>query len=524
MDELKNILRTFLKANNLNCSLGEISNLKQIGEGGNGVVFSGELQGLEIAVKFLVNPTKSKLTRFKAEYLNVLILPESKLIAKPLLYEEYNIDEKQFPAIIMKKYDNHYVRPETPTLAGLKNLCRFLTTALDFIHSQGIIHRDLKPDNILVADNELVLSDFGIASYNPEVFKLRAETKQGERIANRLFSAPEQEEANTQAHPTMDIYALGQILHWYATDTTHRGTDRTQISTIIENSEIYDFIIEKCLAQNPKNRFQSIKQLRDEANKVLNRPKQPKLVVNSMDYLVPFGMALGASFPKGISRANYSDDKKIIDRLITNIAKNCSWKQYFWWLDADDAASTCNFLKIDDETWLMGETAGGEEIRIKSVWVFHDVSYHADTVLLNLAAMPPFGIYEDNTLKKWEELTKEEELKNNSNFYRTVIPWEEAALVDNKFYVSRAEFDNGFAEVDDEVINLSEHEVSIRTRHLKEKSILIGTHFNSFWHRENNKTCRNFLKKHNGGEGITERIFLDFVWEIRRRKYEDVYE
>ncbi len=166
----------------------------------------------------------------------------------------------------------------------------------------------------------------------------------------------------------------------------------------------------------------------------------------------------------------------------------------------------------------------GIEIRIKSVWVFHDVSYHADTVLLNLKAMPPFGIYEDDTLKRWEELAKAEEFKNESNFYRTFIPSEEAALVDNKFYVSRAEFDNSFAEVDGEVINLSEHEVSIRMRHLKEKSIFIGTHFNSFWHRENNKTCRNFLKKHNGGEGITEKIFLDFVWEIRRRKYEDRYE
>ena len=93
MDELKNTLRTFLRSNNLSCNLGEISNLRQIGEGGNGIVFSGELQGFEIAIKFLVNPTKDKLTRFKAEYLNVSILPEHKSISKPLLYEEYEIEE-----------------------------------------------------------------------------------------------------------------------------------------------------------------------------------------------------------------------------------------------------------------------------------------------------------------------------------------------------------------------------------------------------------------------------------------------
>lgn len=517
MDELKNTLRKFLNTNNLSCSLGEISNLKQIGEGGNGIVFSGELQGFEIAVKFLINPTKDKLTRFKAEYLNVSILPQNRLISKPLLYEEYEIEGNLFPAILMKKYEGRFIRRDEPTFEGLEELYGFLITVLRFIHSQGIIHRDLKPDNILINENEIVLSDFGIASYNPEIFKLRAETRKGERIANRLFSAPEQEEANTQAHPTMDIYALGQILHWYATGATHRGTNRIRVSAIIPNSEIYDFIIEKCLAQNPADRFQSIEDLKNATKEYKEKREAARRVVNPMDYLRPFGMALSASFPKGLGTATFSDNKGKIDRLITNIAKNCNWDHNFWWISGSGESSECNFVKMDDETWFMGLPGMGDEIRIKSVWVFHDVTFYADTVLLNLAPMSSFGIFEEDTLERWERN------KETDRFYCETIPWEEAAMINNEFYVTLQECDSGFAEVGDEIIDLSEHEVSKRSRILGEKSILIGTFFNSFMRRENEKTAEAFLTKFNGGDGITKENFLELVQKMRHHKYESRY-
>ncbi len=517
MDELKNTLRKFLKTNNLICSLGEISNLQQIGEGGNGLVFSGEIEGFEIAIKFLINPSKSKLVRFKAEYLNVLTLPENELIAKPILFTEFTIENKLYPAIIMKRYERHIYRPEKPSLSGLNTLFKLLVNALEFIHSHGIIHRDLKPDNILFDNGKILLADFGIASFNPEIFKLRADTKKGERIANRLFSAPEQEEPNAKAHPTMDIYALGQILQWYVTGSTHRGTNRIKLSSLIENEKIYDFIVEKCLAQNPAERFQTIEELKNFVEEYKEKEIAKKNRVEPMDYLHSFGMALSASFPKGLNTATFSDDKRRIARLIANIAENCNWKQYFWWISGSGESSEGSFTKIDDETWFIGVPEMGEEIRIKSVWVFHDVTFYADTVLLNLEAMPSFGIFEEDTLERWERN------KVTDDFYRETVPWEEAVLVDNEFYVTLQEFDSGFAEVGEDIIDLSKYETSKRSRNLGKKSILIGTFFNSFMRQENEKTAEEFLTKYNGGDGITKENFLELVRKMRYHKYRNRY-
>lgn len=49
--------------------VGKITDLHQIGEGGNGLVYKGKLQGFDIAAKLLVNEDKEKKDRFLAEYI-----------------------------------------------------------------------------------------------------------------------------------------------------------------------------------------------------------------------------------------------------------------------------------------------------------------------------------------------------------------------------------------------------------------------------------------------------------------------
>ena len=54
------------------CAFGDIEiDIKnnRLGQGGNGVVFSGVLGKYDVAVKFLINYSKKKLERFKAEYI-----------------------------------------------------------------------------------------------------------------------------------------------------------------------------------------------------------------------------------------------------------------------------------------------------------------------------------------------------------------------------------------------------------------------------------------------------------------------
>jgi serine/threonine-protein kinase len=240
----KNTLRQFLRSNPFPTKLGDITITREIGEGANGLVYEGVLNGNPVAVKFLVEAHSQKLTRFKAEFFNVLLLPINQFVARPLFYDELQLPEASFPGIVLQKYDGNLQRPNNPTKETLRSLTEFLLNALNFIHSHGIIHRDIKPANILVDGKEYALADFGIASYNPDLFHLKAETKSEERLANRLFSAPEQEDGGIQAHATMDIYALGQVIQWFVTGSVHRGTKRTRISSVLPDSDEYDFIVE----------------------------------------------------------------------------------------------------------------------------------------------------------------------------------------------------------------------------------------------------------------------------------------
>ena len=149
MQDIRKLLQDYIKKNSLTFQLGEMAKLAPIGEGGNGLVYAGELNGIPVAVKFLVNNASQKLQRFKAEYLNVVLLPANPFVAKPIAYEELHIESETFAAIILKKYDSALKRPPTPTLEDIQRLFSFLLDALKFIHSQGIIHRDLKPEVVV---------------------------------------------------------------------------------------------------------------------------------------------------------------------------------------------------------------------------------------------------------------------------------------------------------------------------------------------------------------------------------------
>ena len=54
-------------------------------------------------------------------------------------------------------------------IEGGKNLlARFMfeiSDALAFMHSKGVIHHDIKPDNILISDNHIRITDFGISAH-----------------------------------------------------------------------------------------------------------------------------------------------------------------------------------------------------------------------------------------------------------------------------------------------------------------------------------------------------------------------
>jgi len=123
--------------------------------------------------------------------------------------------------------------------------------ALAEAHSKGIIHRDLKPANVMLTRNGVKVLDFGLAK-----FHMRPD--EGFTVANAVmgtpaYMAPEQREGK-ECDARTDIFALGLVLYEMAA-----GTRAPQgVAPPLEHlPEKLAHVIERCLPQEPNERWQS---------------------------------------------------------------------------------------------------------------------------------------------------------------------------------------------------------------------------------------------------------------------------
>ena len=125
---------------------------------------------------------------------------------------------------------------------------RQLLDVLDYLHSHQVLHLDLKPDNILLTriNDDVKLIDFGFC-YTDTFPDTTGRTES--------YAAPEQlSTVNSQLSIQTDLYAFGKILE------------------LLPNHYIYNKVIARCTAENPSNRYQSIKEVaRTIANSVRSR-------------------------------------------------------------------------------------------------------------------------------------------------------------------------------------------------------------------------------------------------------------
>ncbi|MGX6972727.1 protein kinase domain-containing protein [Vagococcus lutrae] len=487
------IISSFIKGNNksVTSKLGEISNLEQIGQGGNGLVYAGIQNNQEVAIKFLVEDTQSsKLERFKAEYFNINLIEERTNIVNYINYEEIHLDADNIvPAIIMKRYDKSLkkLRESTPEISEkvFIKLFDFLLNTLEKIHRNGIIHRDIKPENILVTqETDFVLADFGIANYNDDLYTLKAKTERKERLGNYEFSAPEQAKKGAVPAPSMDIYALGQVCQWYVFGETHRGTNRKRITDVFESEEavLIEKVLDKCLSNNHEQRYQSIDEIFDHIDQI----KEERREVDPFQDMSMFNDVIRATCPSVSRGIQFVEDEKYIKRLVENINKK-NFKRKLWF-NTGIANSEFSKLKyLGDKKILLDY----REIKIKGIWLYIGNVYD-DLIILETEENEPFFIDGEEVFS--------------------------ALIVNNKYIVDGYHQNAGYIEIEGEVYPFRELEIEERDRLNTYKYYFIGTMYHCSILSQNDHLLDTFQK-----QGISDNeTVAKLIKDLRKKKHEEV--
>lgn len=174
--------------------------------------------------------------------------------------------------------------------------------ALDAAHRRGIVHRDLKPGNVMLTKSGTKLLDFGLAKLvggqpvpaglagdatKTSPFQLRQGsplTGQGALLGTLYYMSPEQLEGR-DVDARSDIFSFGAVLHEMLSGrrTFERDSQAGVIAAIIKDAapplgdladartpssmvarRALERLVQKCLAKNPDDRWQSAADLADE--------------------------------------------------------------------------------------------------------------------------------------------------------------------------------------------------------------------------------------------------------------------
>jgi len=259
-------------------NLGKYRLLERIGVGGMGQVFLCEhvFMRKRVAIKVLP-PTKAEdpvsLGRFYRE------ARVASSLDHPNVVRTYDIDQDGPLHFLVMEYVDGISLLDLVKKTGPMNIlraCHYMKQAakgLDYAHQSGMIHRDIKPGNIMIdrAGNAKIL-DMGLARfYRDEKDQLTLKYDDKNVLGTADYVSPEQTRDSRNIDTRADIYGLGATFQFMLTGQppfpdgtvaekliSHQTKKPRTVREIRpEVSQGLSKIIEKMLAKDPADRFQS---------------------------------------------------------------------------------------------------------------------------------------------------------------------------------------------------------------------------------------------------------------------------
>lgn len=266
--------------------VGHYTLKRKLGEGGMGEVFLAEHKLLKrpCAVKFIradLAANQAIALRFEREVRAMTALTHFNTVR---IYDYGRADDGSF-YYVMEYLEgltlDALVRSYGPLEpARVVYLFRQVCGALTEAHAAGLVHRDLKPGNILVAtlggQHDIAkLLDFGLVHDLSATETDPRLTQTGTVLGTPAYMCPEQAGGDAAIDARGDVYSLGAVAFFALTgrppfDAQTVGKllaahlTQTPPSVMEINKEIpidLAFVVERCLAKNPSERFQTAAEL-----------------------------------------------------------------------------------------------------------------------------------------------------------------------------------------------------------------------------------------------------------------------
>jgi len=264
-------------------TLGRYNIERTLGKGAMGVVYEGldPRLGRRVAIKTIL---KSHLDEDTAKDYSMRFVREAQAVARlnhPNIVQVYDFGEEGDIAYLVmefikgKELKTFFDANERFDLKQAVRIMCELCDALDFAHNAGIIHRDIKPANVMLdAQARTKLTDFGVARVQDSDKTSVERTQAGTMVGTPAYMSPEQITGG-QIDKRTDVFSAGIILYQFLTgEKPFTGSGAWTIAKKIIQEEpplpsslnnavtpLFDAVVNKALAKNPEQRFQSARDL-----------------------------------------------------------------------------------------------------------------------------------------------------------------------------------------------------------------------------------------------------------------------